>query len=224
MISRTLTFFILFLLVFSFTDAEARRKKKKFKGPIIVNQILRLNGSMKINDTPTQEFAGIKEGDILETGENSWAIFRIPGLGIYYLGPQSKLKLSKFAGRDITKFDLEKGNVLSIYKRLGTHEVRANEAIVSPAGNSPSNIFWVTSQDADSVIYLWDGKVQIQASQPEAQAPTPSFVKDVTAVTKTSWQKYLVSKTDGVKEKEELKLAPPEIKTIHDMESLYALP
>lgn len=260
MILKFLTLSILAVALAMPSVGEARRKKK-FKTPVIVNQILRLTGTMTINGDPTHEFGGVKEGDVLETGGNSWSIFRIPGLGIYYLGADTKVKLTKFSGRDVTKFELLKGNLLCIYKRLGTHEVHADDAVVIPAGNAPSNTFWVSEQDKDAAVFLWDGKIQIQSREthtapapPIVASPTPSiskaqitesnvpvdskvdpvkpvekietptFVHDMTIFTKNSWLKYLVTKDEGVKEKGELKIPPPDTKTISDMESLYALP
>ena len=102
--------FGLFLIVFicvSFFQVEAHaKKKKKFKGIIIVNQILKLSGTISVNGNPTPEYSGFKEGDTLETGEKSFAVLRIPGLAIYRLGPQTKIKLTKFSNRDNSKFEL----------------------------------------------------------------------------------------------------------------------
>lgn len=157
--------------------AEARRRKK-YKGPIIVNQILRLDGTMTDNGAPTTEFAGIKEGDVLETGPKSSAVIRIPGLGIYRLGENTKVRLAKFGGRDISKFEVNKGDFLCIYKRLGSHEVSSLTASVHPNGNSASNTFWLSDLEKKSVVALWDGKIDIKAknapAEVPAQAPSPT--------------------------------------------------
>jgi hypothetical protein len=120
---RILSLILALMMVPLFQSPALARRKRKFKGVIIVNQVLKLDGTMTLNGHPAPEFSGVKEGDVIETGEKSFAIIRIVGLGIFRMGPLARLKLKSFHNRDESKFELEGGEVLSLFKRPGSHEM-----------------------------------------------------------------------------------------------------
>lgn len=214
-------------VIFSTNDAEAKRKKrKKSKGVIIVNQILKLSGTMTIDGKDTPEFSGVKEGDTLETGEKSYAVVRIPGLVIFKMNPQTQLKLTKFMNRDITKFELTKGEALFVYKRLGQHDLITPKAKINPVGNSKSNTFFVSNLTDGDEIALWDGKIQVASLKAPPQINPET--KEETKVEKTfsAKQEYIDFFVDdeSLEEEKESTATLPDLRTIQELESLYALP
>jgi hypothetical protein len=160
---KRLTFFqcvLLILLCLTFISASSFAKhKKKFKGIIIVNQVLKLDGTLKINGNLAPEFSGVKEGDVLETGEKSVAIVRIVGLGIFRMSPKARFKLKSIHNRDESRFELIDGEVLSVFKRPGSHEVRLPHSLMS----LHQGIFAgrVGNGDGDEVQLL-DGKIEVK--------------------------------------------------------------
>ncbi len=174
----------LFILLLDVSPAEAR-KHHKFKGVIIVNQILKLSGTITNNGTAAPEFSGVKEGDVLETGDKSSAVIRVPGLAIYRLGEKTKVRLTKFANRDHSKLQVFNGEVLILYKRLGDHEITTPQSSIVPEGAAAQTL-GVRVRAADKPgdrstdeISLWDGKIQIKS----LNAPMPkTSVADATPV------------------------------------------
>ncbi len=240
---------VLLLMTLSLFSIAAEARKKKFKGVIIVNQILKSAGTMTDNGTPAPEFSGVKEGDVLETAPASFAMVRIPGLGIFRLGAATKIKLTKFYNRDTSKFELFKGELLSVYKRLGQHEVKLPGATVYPNGNSNSNTF-VTVAGEKNLVGVWDGKLVIKAANAlpaDTAAPQPALLtnptpsktpelksdpnappavatrSEITVASKDTYKKVVVG-SQGLEEKEESAVSLPDIKIIQEMESLYSLP
>ena len=156
---QVLAFFLSFLMIPVFQGQAFARHKKKFKGVIIVNQILRLDGTLTVNGNPAPEFSGVKEGDILETGEKSYAVVRIVGLGIFRLSPLSRMKLKSFHNRDESRFELFGGEVFSVFKRPGTHEMKLPHSVVS----LHQSIFIARTGGGDGdEIQLFDGKIEVK--------------------------------------------------------------
>jgi hypothetical protein len=156
-------------LLFSFA-AEARRHKK-FKGVIIVNQILKLDGHVTRNGVDAPEYSGVKQGDILETPEKSAAVIRIPGLAILRMGSNTKLKLTQFNDRNEARFELLSGELLALFRRVGTHEVKLPKSTIKLHGTT----FIVAIKDSKTEeLRLDDGKIEVALrNPPAAEKPTP---------------------------------------------------
>lgn len=153
-------FTILLLVVTTVVASPSEAKRhKKFKGIVIVNQVLKLRGTLTNNGQQAMEFSGVKEGDLLETGPNSMAIVRIPGLLVMRLAEQTKVKLTKFGNRDRSQIDVIAGQVLFMVKRLGDHAFNFPEAVVKPQG-AATQIFLI---QAEQGLGLWDGKIKISS-------------------------------------------------------------
>ncbi|MDZ4676472.1 MAG: hypothetical protein SGI74_03095 [Oligoflexia bacterium] len=157
LLSTTVFAFLIFNL-FS-VDAEAR-KKKRSKLNIVVNQILKLDGTLTRNGEPAPEFSGVKDGDLLETGERSVAIIKIPGLGLFRMGSQTKFRMTKFQGRDLTRLELIGGDITVLFKRLGDHEMILPRGVIEPLGAS-----FKASTDAKEIdnVVLCSGKLKLKA-------------------------------------------------------------
>ncbi|MBK9293502.1 MAG: FecR domain-containing protein [Oligoflexia bacterium] len=225
--NKILLFLMAFLIFVTSVDAEARRKKRRrSKGVVIVNQILKLSGTMSIDGKDVPEFSGVKEGNLLETGEKSYATVRIAGLLILKMSPQTQLKLTKFMNRDNTKFELLKGEVLFIFKRLGTHEVLTPKSKIIPIGNFASNTFFISNLTDGDEIALWDGKIQV--SSLKAPPVVNPETKEETKVEKafTSQKNYIDFFVDdeSIEEEKESTATLPDIRVMQELESLYALP
>lgn len=164
---RLLLIFLLsvFALMASAPEAHARRRKKKVN--YVVNQILKLEGIIANNGRPAVEFSGIKQGDVLETGPDSYAVIRVPGLGIFRMGPQTQLKMTKFMDRNETKLELIKGELLALYRRVGVHELKSANGVVSPKGAT----FHLTSRPGEKsdLLCLCDGRLVL----PEIPSQAP---------------------------------------------------
>jgi hypothetical protein len=173
------------LLIFSFltgAPAEARRHKK-FKGVIIVNQILKLTGKLTRNGEDAPEYSGVKQGDVLETGDKSEAVIRIPGLLILQMKPNTKMKLTQFGNRDNSRFEILTGGVLFVFKRNGDHTLKLNRSTITI--HQPTTFFVVSAQESKfDQLCLCDGKVGVEVREPlkkksniiiaETQAPPPN--------------------------------------------------
>jgi hypothetical protein len=122
----------LFAVTLMSEDGQARRRKRRSKGKVIVNQILKLDGTITNNGRPAVEFSEVKQGDLLETGASSYAVVRVPGLGLFRMGPQTQFKMTSFMDRNNTKLEITKGEVLALYRRMGDHELKSANGVVSP--------------------------------------------------------------------------------------------
>lgn len=162
--------------------AQARRRHRKFKGVIVVNQILKLSGTITNNGKPVPEFSGVREGDVLETGDRSYAVIRIPGLGIFRMGEKTKICLTKFWNRDKAKIELMSGELFSLFHRFGNHEVKLPRSTASLDEEATFYASTVVSDGSDDYC-VCDGKVQIKAKEAEptvAAANTPAPVAAAT--------------------------------------------
>jgi hypothetical protein len=150
-------------------DAEARRHRK-FKGVVIVNQILKLDGTITKNGVDVPEYSGVKQGDVLETGEKSQAVIRIPGLGIFRMGPKTKFILTQFNNRDSSRFSLQNGGLLALFRRFGDHEVILNQGVIKLQGTT----FYAISPAGGKIdqVCLCQGKIKVVANESEDAEPT----------------------------------------------------
>ncbi len=162
MCNSIIVFLVCWGIIFAESSSEARRHRK-FKGVIIVNQILHLDGSATNNGQPAPEYSGVKQGDLLATDDRSSMVVRIPGLGIYRLGPKSKFKLTSFSDRNESRFELLTGELLALYRRTGYHELKTPRGIISVHGNST---FVVTTESKSELICACDGKLHVQNMVP----------------------------------------------------------
>ncbi|CAM5999550.1 unnamed protein product [Sphagnum balticum] len=149
-------------------SAEARRRKK-FKGVIIVNQILKLKGTIKRNGLDVPEYSGVKQGDLLETAEKSEAVIRIPGLGIFRMGPSTEFKLTQFNDRNESRLTLVSGSLLALYRRQGNHELTLNHSQIKIHGTT---FLALSPRDGKlDQICLCDGKITVSVYEPKQRKP-----------------------------------------------------
>ncbi len=155
-----LIFTIMLAILSGVDDAHARRHRK-FKGVIIVNQLLKLDGTATNNGQPALEFSAVKQGDVLTTGEKSSAVIRIVGLGIFRLGPKTTFKITRFSDRNESRMELIGGEVLSVYRRPGNHEFKTPRGIIN--FHSAVTFFASGQSEAKSgFVCLCDGKINLQ--------------------------------------------------------------
>jgi hypothetical protein len=246
---------ILFLasLIFVSTlgdSAEARRRRKKrVRGKIIVNQILKLEGTITNNGNPAMEFSEIKQGDVLETGESSYAVVRVPGLGLFRMGPKTRLKMTSFMDRNNTKIEMTGGEVLALYRRLGEHQFVTPNGIISPRAAT----FQVLNRtgEKNEILCHCDGRLDFPEieSSPGMQAPSTGLDAPAKAALVVQIEAQLSAESGGKipaahplqivsewahkpYELSPKKLEPREDASprahsenlIQDLESLYALP
>jgi len=152
---------LIFTVCFLFSLGAQARKHKKFKGVIIVNQILKLDGHVTRNGVDAPEYSGVKQGDVLETPEKSAAVIRIPGLAILRMGANTKLKLTQFNDRNEARFELFSGELLALFRRVGTHEVKLPKSTVILHGTT----FLVAISKVES-FRLDEGKIEITLRNP----------------------------------------------------------
>lgn len=113
------------------STSEARgRKKRGPRGPIIVHRMVNMKGTVSIDGVQIPEFAGIKEGNLVETAADSMALFRIAGLGLFRLGEKSQIKIVRYTNRDKARFEIYKGEFLAFIRRPGEHQLVAGDKIL----------------------------------------------------------------------------------------------
>lgn len=161
------------ILSFSTLTAEARRHRK-FKGVIVVNQILKLEGTITNNKNPAPEYSGVKQGDLLETGDKSAAVIRIPGLAIFKMDANTRFHLTSFSNRDESRFEVEKGTVLAVFRRAGHHVFKLSKGVLTLHGTT---FLSRVTGDGDEVC-LCDGKLAVQLKNEKrataSVTPSPS--------------------------------------------------
>ena len=163
-------------LLFLCPHAEAR--KHRFKGVIVVNQILKLDGTINNNGKQAMEYSGVHQGDVLETGDKSTAVIRIPGLAIFKMYANTRLKLAGFNDRNESRFEIEKGSVLNVFRRPGHHVVTLSHGVLTLHGTT----FLAKVSENDDEVCLCDGKISAlvkgqkrkTASVTTTPTPTPT--------------------------------------------------
>jgi hypothetical protein len=240
-ISISLLVFLMLNLYFLDAEARSKRRHKRAKLNIVVNQILKLDGVLTRNGQPAPEFSGVKDGDVLETGERSVAIIRIPGLGLFRMGPQTKFRMTKFQGRDLTRLELLSGNLTVLFKRLGDHEMILPRGLIIPQG---ANFLASTNgKEVDDVV-LCAGKIKVKAfnaadeeekveqvkkkpTATPAPSPSPSPAEGLITelvLTSSGDVKHVQFVDEGIQTKVSGEAKNCDTKLITDLESLYGLP
>jgi hypothetical protein len=180
-VSKTLI--VLLCVNLFFTNIAEARRHKKFKGVIIVNQILKLTGTITRNGEDAPEFSGVKQGDVLETADKSSAVIRIPGLALFQMGPNTKLKLTQFNDRNESRFELFYGDFVALFRRVGVHEVKLPHGLLRLHGTT---FFVLSPKDAKSdQICLEEGRIDVSVLE--------SFVKPEPAPTAVGTPLYHAS-------------------------------
>jgi len=215
----------IFLIQFSNSDhAEARRRhRSRSREPVIVHRLLNLKGTALIDGKVAPEFAGIKEGNLIETKEDSYLIARMVGLGMFRLGENSRVKLQRFLNRDKLKMEALKGDVLVFIKRPGEHLITAGDQVITI--NNDAIVRIKVNDNHEAQVCACKGEFKSSArnsatesstaavtSSPNTAAPTPSPV---------------AAQTPAAKPREMEKI-PPQVCCkgidLEVMESLYQLP
>lgn len=216
---KSMQIFSVFLIIgilISSNQSEGRRKRRA-KLNLPVNQILKLEGQVQNNGSQAQEFSGVKDGDVLETSDKSFAIVRVPGLGLYRLGPKTKVKMSKFANRDETRVEVLTGEVFAMIKRLGSHSIQTPKSQMS---SSQGFLALASNVGGEEEIAIYDGNVEIKSNAAQESDQSSASQK-----IKTKNEKRLCKVLE--KEIQCKDPAPPDEnfkKLLDEMQSLYALP
>jgi hypothetical protein len=175
--------FIAFLaigLLFTSNFAEARKRtprKSRSRGPIIVHRILNLKGVALIDGIQAPEFAGIKEGNLIETKADSMLLARMVGLGMFRLGENSQVKLLKYLNREKLRMEALRGDVLIFLRRPGDHQIIAGDQVITIQKDAIVRIKMNQGEDAQICACKGEFKSAAKGSAKQSSAaessPTP---------------------------------------------------
>ncbi len=216
------------MLIFSLLDgttAEARKRKRGPKLQVPANQVVKLEGTATVNGQPAVEFMGIKTGDEIETGEKSVAAVRVAGLGIFRLNEKTKLKLKQVGDRNNSVVELESGQVLALYRRLGNH------TFVTPKAKFMIKEKTTLFASGDEIC-LCNGSITTHFSPKGAASPAPAnaaVAATAVAAEPQVWSadpnhKIIVFTESGPVLGSQKELSGHSNKLIEDLDAIYALP
>lgn len=194
--SAFFVFSVLLAITFLLENSAEARKRRRSRDPIIVHRLLNLKGTAFLDGLPAPEFAGIKEGMMFDTKDDSMLVARIVGLGLVRMGDNSQIKISKFLNRDKFRMDFFKGDVLIYIKRPGEHQIVVGDQVIhvteetalrlrSPKTNGPLDIctcsgkFTTTSKQATTAPPSLSAAAQIPTTQAAMSAGAPPTVEAV---------------------------------------------
>jgi hypothetical protein len=169
---RVFQHLLLIFLALTFVPQAHARRRHKFKGVVVVNQILKLEGRILRNGEDAPEFSGVKQGDLLETQDKSSAVIRIPGLAIFRMSPNTAFRLTKFNDRNESRFEVTNGAVLALFRRPGEHEFVLNHSVIKLHGTT---FYAVTSREGKvDQLCLCDGRVTVDAKENRKPSSAPA--------------------------------------------------